>query len=139
VGEEGATPTQELLDALFEVGETILRIDWDGGPFQPSPYETFTDLVKEVLKSWILSGGEHHLESAFKKSNSPFVSAHVFLIQAEQLRLMASSSDEAPFASLDALGKYYCRSLSGRRPTERLRTRRDMQPSSGPGNASVTQ
>jgi hypothetical protein len=67
--------------------------------------EAFTDFVKVILKNWLDTEAEQYLESSFRKSNSPFVSAHIFLIYAEHLRVRATNRDEAPSASLDALAK----------------------------------
>jgi hypothetical protein len=104
-GDARAMPTQELLAALFEVGETILGIEWDGSLTQSSTREIFGDFVGEILKSWAETDAQHHLESAFKKSNSPCVSAHVFVISRRQLQPKAGSSNQAPLPSLDTLGK----------------------------------
>ncbi len=105
MSDPSAAPTPEMVDALFEVGDTILGIDWDGGLFRISTPEAFTGLIKEILRRWLDLDVGHYIESAFKKSNSPFVSAHIFLIWVEHLRKRMTDGDEALSARLDALGK----------------------------------
>ena len=101
-------PTKALLDALFEVGETILRIEWDAGPFQTSPQVAFDGLITELLKTWGDSTAGQHLEAAFAKSASPVINADVFVHRARELGVVPGSSGERPLvtaSSLAALGK----------------------------------
>jgi hypothetical protein len=96
------------LDALFEVGEDVLRIDYNTGLFQISPQSAFSGLVGQLLKIWGDSNAGQYLETAFAKSASPVINAGVFVHRARELGVVPGSSGEPPLvtaASLAALGK----------------------------------
>src|SRR5258708_9613494 len=103
MGDSPAKPTQELLNALFEVGETIEGIDWDSA-FQASPSSAFVGLLIQTLKAWGEQEAGQHLEAAFAQASSPVISADIFIICAGQL----ARSNDRPLiteASLSSLAR----------------------------------
>lgn len=97
-----------MLDAMFQIGEDVFRIDFRSELFTISPRSHVTLLVAEVLKAWGPEEAGRHLIAAFEKSRSPGFSADIFGDRARELGFfaMASSSSSALISKndLDALG-----------------------------------
>jgi hypothetical protein len=107
-GQDHAFPTQEILDALFRVGESIFRLEWKDDLFTLSPRSHTKFLVEELLKVWGPEEAGKHLNAAFERSNSLAFSADIFVDRARELGVIASASRSSPLISsedLEALGK----------------------------------
>jgi hypothetical protein len=85
-GPNGPTPTQPLLDAMFDIGETIMGLDWQLGLFRASPRMLWNDLVRTVLSSWKDpdAAGEH-LDKTFREAESTALCATVLVGQLREL------------------------------------------------------
>jgi predicted KAP-like P-loop ATPase len=85
-GPNSPTPTQPLLDAMFDIGETIMEIDWQMGTFRASPRMLWGDLVRNVLLSWNDpdAAGEH-LDQTFRETESTALCATVLVGQLREL------------------------------------------------------
>jgi hypothetical protein len=103
-----APPTQQLLDALFRVGEQVIQLEWSPELFALSPRAQIEFLVEQLLKDWGEKAAGNHLLAAFRKSTSPAFSAQTFVARAEELGVLPSDSHSTPLvtnADLEALGK----------------------------------
>jgi hypothetical protein len=106
--EERPTPTQSLLDALFDVGEKIMAADWPPGTFRASPMSSWAGLVSQVLLAWGTTEAGVHLEQSFRSANSTSLCASLFVHRARELGKMPSNSGDRPtitVEALDAIGK----------------------------------
>lgn len=108
MGQDRAKPTQTLLDALFEVGDEVMAIDWEEfGTFRASPLSTWAGLVYEMLLAWGPEAG-FHLGQCFQSAKSVPLCATVFVQRARELGKIEGSSGGPPpitVEALDALGK----------------------------------
>lgn len=79
-------PTQALLNAMFDIGETIMEVDWQEGTFRASPRMLWGDLIRNVLLSWSdpEAAGEH-LGQTFRETESTALCATVLVGQLRQL------------------------------------------------------
>jgi len=114
MGASAVAPTEALLNALFEVGESLQRIDWNVGPFQLSPQLAFTFLMNQLLDRWGVDQAGQYLETAFANCASPATNADVFVHRARELGVVPGGSGEPPLvnaASLAALGKILLQQL----------------------------
>jgi hypothetical protein len=102
-GRDHAAPTQEMLDALFRVGEPILGLEWRPDIFALSPRSQISFLIVELLKLWEPEEGGSHLKAAFEKSNSPAFCADIFVDRARELGEIAADSRSAPLIGMDDL------------------------------------
>lgn len=84
-GRSPAQPTQALLDALFRVGEDILRIDRDGDLFQLSPRAQIDFLIRNMLEVWGAEQAGRHLVEAFGKATSAAFMAEVYWARGAEL------------------------------------------------------
>jgi predicted KAP-like P-loop ATPase len=107
-GQDRPTPTQSLLDALFDVGEKVMVIDWPEGSFRASPQFSWAELVSQVLLAWGDTEAGLHLEQSFLSAKSTSTCARLFVQRARELRKMPGNSGNPPLITveaLDALGK----------------------------------
>ena len=102
-GGDRAMPTQQLLDALFKVGEAILSEDSDDEPFRISPRIAFAGLIREMMKVWGESEAGKHLEVAFVRSTSPMVNAEIFVARARELGVIPGGSGDLPLITTQSL------------------------------------
>ena len=106
VGRNAATPTQQLLDGLFEVGEQVLAIDWDGGILTLLPQADLSLLVRALLEAWGPADASKHLVTAFNKAHSAAVCAYVFVDRARELGVIPNEgTSPAEIVTRDALQK----------------------------------
>ena len=96
-----ARPTQALLDALFRVGDDVLRIDWDGDMFQLSPRAQITFLVRNMLEQWGPEQAGERLVEAFDKATSPAFMSTIYVARGRELGVFHSDSSERPVISMD--------------------------------------
>ncbi|BBO06577.1 NTPase [Bradyrhizobium ottawaense] len=95
-GRNPSTPTQSLLDALFDVGEKILQIDWQPGQFRASPQSCWAGLVSDVLLAWGTVEAGVHLERSFREAKSISLCASVFVARARELgKISGGAGDRA--------------------------------------------
>lgn len=107
-GQERTNPTPELLQALFDVGERVLRVDSTPEAFSPSPQEHLSYLVSEMLEIWGPQQAGPYLISAFSNSESAAFCATIFADRARELNKLSHNSSSSPKieeAHLSALGK----------------------------------
>ena len=103
-GEDHAAPTQQMLDALFQVGERVLRIEWRERAFELSPRLQLSFLIGDLLKIWGPEEGGRHLKEAFEKSTSVFFTAQIFVDRARELgAIPAGGSRSPPVITIDNL------------------------------------
>ena len=100
-----AKPTQNLLDALFRVGEEIIGIDRDGGWFELSPRAQIGFLIRNMLEQWGQKDAGKHLIEAFKKATSPAFAADIYVDRGRELRIFRSDSSEQPIVSQEDFDK----------------------------------
>jgi len=79
------TPTEAFLNALFEIGDDIQRIDWDGDFFSLAPSAQVSLLIKDVIANWGPERGGTALLAAFGKWKSPAFCANVWLARGREL------------------------------------------------------
>lgn len=100
-GHDAASPTQELLDALFNVGEPIFRLEWKGDIFEASPRVQIARLVSVMLSAWGSDEAGRHLVAAFEKSQSPAFESDVFVARARELGVIKPGSQSPPLVSME--------------------------------------
>jgi hypothetical protein len=107
-GHEHAKPAPELLQALFDIGERVLRTDSTPEAFSPSPQAQLNFLISEILECWPPAQAGDRLVEAFNNSTSATFCAAVFAERARELgKLPDSSSSQPPIEEkhLAELGK----------------------------------
>jgi len=101
LGPGAARPTQALLDALFEIGEDIQRIDWDGDFFPPKVRLSL--LMRDLLDAWGTEQADTALLAAFAKRGSPAFCAGVWLDRGRELgEIPDGDGSRANLISLEA-------------------------------------
>jgi hypothetical protein len=107
-GQDRPTPTQSLLDALFDIGERVMATDWSAEIFRASPQSSWARLVHQVLLVWGVTEAGLHLEQSFRSAKSASLCASVFVHRARELGKMPGNSGDPQtitVEALDALGK----------------------------------
>ena len=102
MGQDRSKPTQALLDALFDVGDKVMAIDWEPGTFRASPQSSWAGLVYELLLAWGPEAGLH-LEQCFRSAKSVSLCATVFVQRARELGKIQGSSGGPPPITVEAL------------------------------------
>ena len=102
-GRDYAAPTQAMLDAVFRVGELILRIKKTGRMILGSPRSEVSFLIGELLRNWGADAGKH-LNAAFGKSRSPAFNADVFMARAHELGVIKPGSQSPALITVEELG-----------------------------------
>ena len=105
---DGPAPSQSLLDALFDVGEKVMGIDWEGGVFRASPQSVYVGLVSQVLLAWGVESAGPHLEQSFRSAKSASLCASLFIHRARELGKMPGNSGDRPVITaefMDNLGR----------------------------------
>lgn len=97
------TPTQSLLDALFDVGERVMEIDWEPGTFRASPKSCWVGLLTQVLLAWGASDAGVHLEQSFRAAKSTSLCASVFVQRARELGKISGGTGDRPAISEQGL------------------------------------
>ena len=106
-GQNHAAPKPELLEALFDVGERVLRIESTPEPFSPSPQAQLSFLISDILAIWSPGEAGSHLIRAFENSTSAPLCAAIFANRARELGKLPDSSSNRPRIEerhLEALG-----------------------------------
>ncbi|MDH7799652.1 MULTISPECIES: P-loop NTPase fold protein [unclassified Beijerinckia] len=88
-------PTQALLDAIFSVGEDIIKMESDGNMFELSPRAQVGFLVRNLLEQWGLEQAGRHLIEAFGSATSPAFMADIYADRGRELNIFAAQSKEA--------------------------------------------
>jgi len=102
--DQAASPTQEMLDALFRIGEAIFGLEWwRVNVFALSPRSHITSLVEELLKLWGPEEAGKHLRGAFEKSGSPVFDAGIFVDRARELGVIGSETSSSPSIMVEDL------------------------------------
>lgn len=102
-GRDHAAPTQAMLDAVFRVGESVLRIKKTGRMILGSPRSEVSFLVGELLRNWGPEEAGKHLNAAFEKSKSPAFNADVFVARAHEFGVMKPVSQSPPLIGMEDL------------------------------------
>jgi hypothetical protein len=92
-----------MLDAVFRVGESILRIKMKERMILSSPRSEVSFLIGELLRIWGHDAGKH-LNAAFEKSRSPAFNADVFMARAHELGVINPASQSPPLIAMEDLG-----------------------------------
>jgi energy-coupling factor transporter ATP-binding protein EcfA2 len=100
-----AQPTQQLLDALFRVGEDLLQIEWDGGILALSPRAQVGLLIKVMLEQWGYKKAGQCLVDAFEKCTSPAFLSDVYVDRGRELGVFKSNTSSQPLISEDDFRK----------------------------------
>jgi hypothetical protein len=103
LGQDRPTPTQSLLDALFDVGEKVMAADWPEGSFRASPQVSWAGLLYQVLLAWGSAEAGLHLEQSFRSANSTSICARLFVQRARELGKMPGNSGDPPTIAVEAL------------------------------------
>ncbi len=125
-GNNGAVPTQGLLEALFFVGEKIQRFDWDGEIFSMPARSQLTFLIRAMLERWGPDKAGESLEAAFIQPETVAVSASVFVDRARELGEIPPPGQSSPvidLKELKLLGKELLPRIQGRPKMENWPTR----------------
>jgi predicted KAP-like P-loop ATPase len=107
-GQHRATPTQSLLDALFDVGEKVMAADWEPEVFRASLRSLWAGLIYQILLAWGTAEAGPHLERSFRSAKSLSLCASVFVRCARELGKIPGNSGDPPVVAvevLDELGK----------------------------------
>lgn len=99
LGPRAATPTETLLGALFDRGETILSLERDGDILGPRSQMTF--LIHEMLRQWGAETAGERLLAAFVGSASPALCAALYLERGMELGVFPYPGDHRPEAVVD--------------------------------------
>lgn len=102
-GTDRAEPTQALLDALFEVGEPIIRLETRPDLFTLAPRAQLLLTIGQFLEAWGPGKAGEHLKTAFGKCKSPMMCAAVFVECARDLGEMSGEKKIAPTIAMDDL------------------------------------
>jgi hypothetical protein len=101
LGPGAARPTHALLDALFEIGEDIQRIDWEEDVFPPKTRLSL--LIRDLLDAWGTEQADTALLAAFAKCGSPAFCAGVWLERGRELgEIPDRDASPANLISVDA-------------------------------------
>lgn len=84
-------PRQELLDAIFLIGEDVVAMDNSSYVFTLSPRADLGFVIGEMLEIWGEDAG-NHLVAAFNKSNSPVFCADILVDRGRELGVFPSDS-----------------------------------------------
>lgn len=103
MGVDRPTPTQSLLDALLDVGEKVMAIDWSSGTFQASPQSAWLGLVNRVLAAWGAAEAGVHLLESFRSADSTSLCASLFVQRARELGKMPDDHGDQPTITVEAL------------------------------------
>ena len=112
-GERAAHPEQPILDALFAVGEEIIRTDLGpSGMFDANPRAELRLIIRRMLEIWGLPDAGEHLIEAFNKAASPTLLAEAYEVCALHLGVLESSSTHSnpcvSKADFETLGNILC-------------------------------
>ena len=99
LGPRAATPTESLLGALFDRGETILGLESDGDILGPRSQMTF--LIREMLRQWGAGTSGERLLDAFVRSASPAFCAALYLERGMELDVFPYPGDHRPEPVVD--------------------------------------
>ena len=92
-GRQAAQPTQAMLDAMFAVGDQIIRADLEpSGLFDTNPRALIHLIIGRMLDIWGPDEGGALLMEAFRKADSPAPLAEVFEDRGIELGVFESSS-----------------------------------------------
>jgi hypothetical protein len=92
-GPKNPAPTQPLLDAMFDIGEKIMEVDWQAGTFRASPRMLWGDFLRNVLLAWNdpdVTG--EHLDQTFRETQSTALCATVLVGQLRELGAIPGGS-----------------------------------------------
>ena len=93
-GDDGAEPTQAMLDALFVVGEEIIAMDVRASSmFDVNPRASVHLVIGAMLDRWASGAGAHLIE-AFRKTDSPAFLADTFVSRGREMGVFASRPSE---------------------------------------------
>lgn len=102
-------PTLEFLQALFDVGESVLHVESTPEPFSPSPQGHLSHLISEILEIWGREQAGNHLVKAFHSTASAPFCATIFADRARELSKFSDSSSSTPKVEekhLNAMGEH---------------------------------
>lgn len=95
-GQNPLKPNQNLLDALFSVGEEVLRLRDSSQIFVLSPRAQLSSLIRDMLIQWGVESAGSFLLEAFEKSDSPAFCADVYVSRGRELGIFDGDSREPP-------------------------------------------
>lgn len=94
-GQDPATAKPQFLQALFDIGERVLRTESTPEPFSLSPQAQLGFLISEILEIWGPEEAGTHLIDAFSEATSAPFCAAVFAQRARELNKLPSSSSSS--------------------------------------------
>jgi predicted KAP-like P-loop ATPase len=95
-GRDAAKPTQQLLDALFRVGEDIISQDYPRHMFELTPESQLRFLIRNILEQWGESEAGSHLIDAFRQATSVAFMADIYVDRGRELGIFKYNSSEGP-------------------------------------------
>ena len=98
------TPTSELLQALYEVGDALAAFGWTGGFLSFPPRAHLTLLIREMLRVWGEEVAGSKLIEAARERISLSYACTTYVARAEELGLITSEEKNlGPLISADDL------------------------------------
>ncbi|PWE46676.1 P-loop NTPase fold protein [Pseudomonas prosekii] len=98
-GIEPARPTQAMLEALFDIGDTILMTDEDHGLFTLSGRAQLSFIITNILKLWGKDSAGEHLIKAFLKIGSPAICSDIYVSRGREFGTFRSGNVDPPIIS----------------------------------------
>jgi hypothetical protein len=104
VGQSGVQPTAELLNALFDIGDDVLRIAWDSGLVSPAPRAMLAYLISDICTKWGPEQAGVALLAPFEACKSLAFCADIWVSRAAELgEIPLEGSSRSSLISLETL------------------------------------